>query len=208
LERDKVTLDGKPVREQEKIYILLYKPKGYITTYKDPQGRPTVYDLIPEITQFTGTVGRLDRDTTGLLLLTNDTHFANRVMSPEAKIPKAYLVKTSTKLTDEQLDRLRNGIELSDGLTKPAIVERVRDSEKYSFVEITIYEGRNRQVRRMIEALGSKVLKLVRTSIGPLKIDNLQIGKYRHLTNAEVKMFMDTAKLLVSRQNKVEHPRK
>lgn len=187
LERDKVTLDGKPVREQEKLYLLLYKPKGYITTYKDPEGRPTVYDLIPDVKQFVGTVGRLDQDTTGLLLMTNDTQFGDRVMSPDHKIPKTYLVKSSTLLTDEQLDRLRQGVELEDGPTKPAIVKRVRDSAKYSFVEITIHEGRNRQVRRMIEAVGSTVLKLVRTAIGPLRIEELQIGTYRRLTEQEVR---------------------
>lgn len=185
--RDRVTLDDQPVREQEKIYLLLYKPKGYITTYKDPDGRPTVYDLIPDVKQFVGTVGRLDQDTTGLLILTNDTQFADRVMSPEHKIPKTYLVKASTLLSEQQLDRLRQGVELSDGLTKPAIVKRIRDGAKYSFVEITITEGRNRQVRRMLEAVDSKVLKLVRTGIGPLQIGGLEIGKYRELTESEVR---------------------
>jgi pseudouridine synthase len=187
LERDRVTLDGKAVQQQDKIYLLLYKPTGYITTYKDPQGRPTVYDLIPEIDQFVGTVGRLDQDSTGLLLLTNDTQFAERVTSPEYKIPKTYLVKASTILTDEQLESLRQGVVLSDGPTKPALVSRTRDSGKYSFIEITIQEGRNRQVRRMIEAVGSKVLKLVRIAIGPIRIGDLAIGKYRPLTAAEVK---------------------
>ncbi len=187
LERDKVTLDGKPVREQEKLYLLLYKPKGYLTTYKDPAGRPTVYELIRDVGQFVGTVGRLDQDTTGLLLLTNDTRFAERVTSPEHKVPKTYLVKTSTPLSEAHIDQLRKGLELSDGWTQPAEVERVRDSAKYSFVEITLREGRNRQVRRMIEAVGSKVLKLVRTRIGPLTIGDLQIGKYRKLTPAEVR---------------------
>lgn len=187
LERDKVTLDGQPLRPQEKIYLLLYKPKGYITTYKDPQGRPTVYDLIPEIDQFVGTVGRLDQDSTGLLLLTNDTQFAERVTSPEYKIPKTYLVKTSTILIEGHLESLRNGVTLTDGITKPAIVRRVRDSGKYSFIEVTLQEGRNRQVRRMIEAVGSKVLKLVRTAIGPLQIGDLQIGKYRALTDGELR---------------------
>lgn len=192
LDRDQVTLDGKPVRAEEKIYVLLYKPKGYITTYKDPDGRPTVYDLIQDVKQFVGTVGRLDLDSTGLLLLSNDTRFAERVMSPEHKIPKTYLVKASTLLTDEQLDRLRKGVELSDGLTQPALVKRVRDSDKYSFIEIAIHEGRNRQVRRMLEAVDSKVLKLVRTAIGPLRIGDLGIGKYRLLTADEVQMVTNT----------------
>ena len=107
-------------------------------------------------------------------------------MSPDYKVPKTYLVKASTLLTEEQVDQLRKGVELSDGPTQPALVKRVRDSEKYSFLEITIHEGRNRQVRRMLEAVESKVLKLVRTAIGSLEIGDLGIGKYRLLTKAEV----------------------
>jgi 23S rRNA pseudouridine2605 synthase len=186
LERDRVTLDGKPVAPGKKIYLLLYKPKGFLTTYKDPAGRPTVYDLIQDAGRWVVPVGRLDLDSSGLLLLTNDTRFAERVTNPDYKIPKTYLVKASTLLTDAQLDQLRAGVMLNDGLTQPALVERVRDSARYSFVEITIREGRNRQVRRMIEAVGSKVLKLVRTQIGGLRIGDLQIGKFRELSRAEV----------------------
>ncbi len=190
LERDRVTLDGKPVRGGEKIYILLYKPKGYITTYKDPEGRPTVYDLVKEVGQFVGPVGRLDRDTSGLLLMTNDTQFAERVTNPDYKAPKTYLVKASTRLAEEQLEQLRKGVELSDGVTQPAEVARIRDSAKYSFIELTIREGRNRQVRRMLEAVGSKALKLVRTAIGPVRIGDLEIGKFRTLSAAEVKQLL------------------
>lgn len=185
LERDRVALDGKPVTASQRIYLVLYKPKGYITTYKDPEGRPTVYDLLTGVNQFVSPVGRLDLDTSGLLLLTNDAQFAERIMNPEFKVPKTYLVKASTRLTDDDLNRLREGVELSDGLTRPALVTRIRDSAKYSFIEITITEGRNRQVRRMIEALASKVLKLVRVAIGPLAIGDLPIGKYRELDPAE-----------------------
>ncbi|HLH01033.1 MAG TPA: pseudouridine synthase [Bryobacteraceae bacterium] len=187
LERDRVSLDGRPVRAGRKIYLLLYKPKGYITTYRDPQARPTVYDLIRDVGQWLVPVGRLDQDTSGLLLLTNDTRFAERVTNPDYKVSKTYLVKTSTLLSDEQLEQLRRGLVLSDGLTQPATVNRVRDSARSSFVEITIREGRNRQVRRMIEAAGSKVLKLVRTRIGEIQIGDLAIGKYRELTSAEVR---------------------
>jgi len=188
LERDTVTLDGKPVRASKRIYLLLYKPKGYITTYKDPEGRPTVYDLIQDAGQWVVPVGRLDQDTSGLLLLTNDTRFAELVTNPNYKIPKTYLVKTSTRLADEQIERLKSGVILSDGPTQPAIVKRIRDSVKYSFIEVIIREGRNRQVRRMIEAIGSKVLKLVRTEIGGVPIGDLPIGKFRELTAAEIKM--------------------
>ena len=187
-QRDRVTFDGRPLRAREKIYILLYKPKGYLTTYKDPQGRPTIYDLFKDFGDWIFPAGRLDQDTSGLLILTNDTQFGDFITSPESKVPKAYLVKSSLLLTDEQLDRLRAGIELRDGPTRPAIVQRIRDSARYTFFEITITEGRNRQVRRMVEALGAKVLKLVRTRIGPLEIGGLEIGKWRELTSDEVRL--------------------
>jgi pseudouridine synthase len=194
LERDSVALDGKPIRAEKKIYLLLYKPKGYLTTYKDPEGRPTVYDLIPKIVQFVFPVGRLDLDTSGLLILTNDAQFAERVTNPDHKVPKTYLVKTSSLLDDAALDQLRKGVDLSDGPTRPAIVSRLRDSPAKSFLEITITEGRNRQVRRMIEAAGSTVSKLVRTAIGPVRIGDLGIGKYRELSAKEVRSLAGTAR--------------
>lgn len=186
IERDKVTLDGKPVLSQERAYLLLYKPKGYITTYKDPEGRPTVYDLLSDLKEYVFPVGRLDQDTSGLLLLTNDAQFAERLTNPAYKVAKTYLVKSATRLSDEHLDQLRHGVTLKDGPTRPAEVRRVRDSGAHTFFEISITEGRNRQVRRMVEAVESKVLKLVRVAIGPIEIGGLAIGKYRALTREEV----------------------
>jgi pseudouridine synthase len=185
--RDRVTLDDKPVHAGKKLYLLLYKPKGYLTAYKDPEGRPTVYDLMSAVDQWVFPVGRLDLDSSGLLILTNDSQFAERLTNPEHKAPKTYQVKASTLLTDDQLDLLRRGVTLSDGPTRPAVVKRLRDSAKYTFLEITLTEGRNRQVRRMLEAVGSKVLKLVRTAIGPVRIGDLPIGKHRVLTEEEVR---------------------
>jgi pseudouridine synthase len=184
---DEVALDGRRVVEQQKVYLLLYKPKGYITTYKDPEGRPTVYDLLKDVSQWVAPVGRLDQDTSGLLLLTNDNDFADRITDPEHKVPKTYLVKTSSLLVDDALERLRTGVELSDGPTRPAIVSRLRDSATSTFLEITITEGRNRQVRRMIEAVGSRVRKLVRTAIGNVAIGDLAIGSYRELSANELR---------------------
>jgi 23S rRNA pseudouridine2605 synthase len=192
LKRDRVTLDGRPLATPKKRYLLLYKPKDYLTTYKDPEGRKTVYDLLPDIDEWVIPVGRLDQDTTGLLIMTNDTDFANYIMSPESKVAKTYLVKASMLLSEDQLDHLRNGIELADGPTRPAVVKRIRDS-RYTFFEITITEGRNRQVRRMVEALDAKVLKLVRTQIGPIAIAGLEIGKHRALTPEEVKMLVGSS---------------
>jgi pseudouridine synthase len=186
MERDHVTLDNKPLSRPRRRYILLYKPRGYLTTYRDPDGRPTVYDLLPGVDQFVAQVGRLDLDTSGLLLLTNDTQLAEALTNPEHKVPKTYLVKAADLLTNDQLDQLRCGVRLKDGLTRPAEVNRLRDTGKYTFLEITISEGRNRQVRRMLEAVGSKVLKLVRTRLGVLTRAGRTIGKWRDLTPAEI----------------------
>jgi pseudouridine synthase len=208
LERDKVTLDGKPVRAQERIYILLYKPAGYVTTHKDPEGRPTVYDLIGDAGAWVAPVGRLDMETSGLLILTNDTQFAERLTNPEYKIPKTYQIKAAGLLSEEQLERLRQGVELNDGPTRPARVERLRDTGRHTHLEMTITEGRNRQVRRMLEAVDSKVLKLVRTAIGPLRIGNLPIGKWRAMNAPEVGQLLsgtvqNRGKLMLH----VSHPR-
>src|SRR5437016_6160578 len=186
LERDRVSLDGKPLRAVAKTYVLLYKPKGYLTTYRDPAGRPTVYDLVGDAGAWLSPVGRLDLDTSGLLLLTNDTALAERITNPEHKVAKTYQIKAATLLSDAQIEQLSHGVELSDGATRPAQVQRLRDGPKHTFLEMTITEGRNRQVRRMLEAVDSKVTKLVRTAIGRVRIGDLQIGKWRKLTAEEV----------------------
>lgn len=185
LDRDHVQFDGKPLENAEKLYLLLYKPKGYITSYKDPDGRPTVYDLLDGLDTWVFPVGRLDLDSSGLLVMTNDSGFAELLTNPHYKVAKTYQVKCSTRVSNEQIDQLRAGVELNDGPTRPAEVNRLRDSEKYSHLEIRITEGRNRQVRRMVEAIESKVLELVRVAIGPVRIGTLEVGKWRELTNPE-----------------------
>ena len=186
LERDRITFDDKPLQQAEKVYLLLHKPAGYITTYRDPEGRPTIFDLLPDRERYLFPVGRLDLDTSGLLLLTNDTAFAERMTNPDYHVPKTYQVKASRHLRDEELDRLRNGIELRDGPTRPAVVNRLRDPGGKTVFEITITEGRNRQVRRMVEALDAKVVSLARTSIGPIRLGDLESGQTRQLTDSEV----------------------
>jgi pseudouridine synthase len=187
LKRDRIQFDERPLETRERIYLLLYKPTGYLTTYRDPQHRPTVYDLIGDVGTFVSPIGRLDLDTSGLLLMSNDNQFAERVTNPDWHVEKTYLVKASMRLSDAQLQQLRDGIELADGPTRPAVVVRVRDSEKYTHFEITLTEGRNRQVRRMVEALGARVLKLVRVRIGTIGIGTLPIGTWRMLTASELK---------------------
>ena len=186
LQRDRVRIDGHPLATEKKLYILLYKPAGYLTTRTDPEGRPTVYDLLGGVPQWVFPVGRLDLETSGLLILTNDTQLGERLTNPQYKVPKTYLVKTATLLDEASIAKLRHGVVLTDGPTLPAQVRRVRDSARHTWVEIIITEGRNRQVRRMIEAIGSKVLKLVRTQIGPLEIGGLEIGRHRELSHQEI----------------------
>jgi pseudouridine synthase len=186
MQRDKVRFDGKPLETRERVYLLLYKPTGYLTTYKDPKGRPTVYDLLKDVGTFLSPVGRLDLDTSGLLLMTNDNRLAERVTNPESHVPKTYLVTASPALSDAQLQRLRDGLELSDGPTRPAQVTRVRGSETGTQFEIVLTEGRNRQVRRMVEAVDATVLELVRIKLGPIAIGRLPIGTWRMLTRAEI----------------------
>lgn len=192
-ESDRVTLDGRLLRPRDRVYILLNKPRNYLCTREDPDGRATIYELLQDVKSWVFNVGRLDQDTSGLLILTNDTDLGELLTNPEFKVPKTYLVKASTRLSDEQLQQLRDGIELSDGPTQPAEVTRLRDSEKYTRLEITIREGRNRQIRRMLEAVDSKVLKLVRTQIGHIEIGGLPIGKHRPLSGEEVQELKEIA---------------
>jgi 23S rRNA pseudouridine2605 synthase len=189
MERDRVAFDGKPLRSEERTYLLLHKPAGYITTYRDPHGRPTIYDLLPDRERYLFPVGRLDLDTSGLLILTNDAQFAERLTNPEYHVPKSYLVNASRPLSDEELDLLRRGLELRDGPTRPAQVTRMGESA----FEITITEGRNRQVRRMVEALDASVVTLERIAIGSIRIGELEMGKTRTMTAEEVSSLKEAA---------------
>ena len=185
--KDRVAVEGRKLTSPRPVHLLLYKPKGYLTTYRDPAGRKTVYDLLPDHTAWIFPAGRLDLDTSGLLVMTNDAPLAERLTNPDHAVPKTYLVKVSRRLEDEEIGTLRAGIELSDGPTKPARVARVRENGGRTVLEITLTEGRNRQVRRMIEALEAKVLKLVRIAIGDVRIGDLPIGATRPLTADEIR---------------------
>jgi len=185
--RDVVQFDGNRVKPVRKVYLLFYKPKGVITSHGDPEGRKTIYDCLDESVRWLAPVGRLDKDTSGLLLLTNDTEFADLVTSPQSQIPKTYLVKTSGLLSDEVIGKLAAGIEMKRGdRAQPLSVRRLEDRGKYTWLEVVLAEGKNREVRRMIEAVGFQVLKLVRTRIGSLTLEGLEVGKWRPLGPTEI----------------------
>lgn len=183
---DSIQLDGQRLKANRRIYLLFYKPKGVITSHGDPEGRKTVYDCLGEMKNWVFPVGRLDKDTSGLLLLTNDTEFADFITSPESEVHKTYLVKLNSLMDDEVIARLSAGVVMKRGdFAKPESVRRVEDRGKYTWLEIVLSEGKNREVRRMVEAVGFKVLKLVRTRIGPLTVGGLEVGRFRELTSAE-----------------------
>ena len=186
-EQDTIHFDGARLKRGRRIYLLFYKPKGVITSHGDPDNRKTVYEYLGDLKRWVAPVGRLDKDTSGLLLLTNDTEFADFVTNPESRIPKTYLVKASGLLSDEVIGRLRAGVEMKRGdFAMPESVRRLEDRGKYTRLEIVLTEGKNREVRRMIEAVGFKVLKLVRTRLGPLTLEGLEVGQWRELKPSEV----------------------
>jgi 23S rRNA pseudouridine2605 synthase len=186
-DRDSITLDGKKVSHAVPgVYILLYKPSGYMTTLKDPEGRPLVTDLLKEVPERVYPVGRLDYNTEGLLLLTNDGAWANALAHPSHEVDKGYHVRIRGRVTEEQLRKLAAGVDLEDGKTAPAAVSLVRESESNTWLSIIIHEGRYRQVRRMCEAVGLSVVRLKRVSYAFLNLEGLRPGEHRSLTRGEV----------------------
>jgi len=185
--KDVVYLDGEKLKPARKAYLLFYKPKGVIASHGDPAGRKTVYDCLGDDHRWLLPVGRLDKDTSGLLLMTNDTEFADFVTRPSSGVSKTYLVKTSGLMSDKIVAELNQGVQMKRGdWAKPQSVRRVEDRGKYTWLEVILTEGKNREVRRMIEAVGFKVLKLVRTRIGPLMLAGLEVGQWRKLSPSEV----------------------
>jgi len=193
-DKDHVKVDGKLINpKQPKAYIMLNKPAGFVTTMSDPEGRPIVANLLKGVKVRVYPVGRLDYDTEGLLLLTNDGDFAHLVTHPRHELPKTYLVKVKGALEDRHVASLEQGVFLKDGKTAPARVRKLRKEEANSWVEITIHEGRKRQVRRMIDYTGHSVIKLKRTKVGNLNLGDLPMGAYRHLTLDEVRGLREMA---------------
>lgn len=185
-DKDTVTLDGEEIRpEAKKFYIILNKPKGYVTTVKDEFNRPTVMELVKDVHARIYPVGRLDYDTSGLLIMTNDGEFANILTHPSHSVDKGYIAALNTMPSADAIKRLREGIELDGKLTAPARVEILKPLKRSCEIKITIHEGRNRQVRRMFEAVGAEVVSLKRISVGGVTLGNLPEGKWRRLNDAE-----------------------
>ncbi len=187
--RDEIAIDGQVLKLQvPRLYFLLNKPQGYISAVKDDRDRKTVLDLLPKVKEYIYPVGRLDYDTEGLLILTNDGEMMNGLLHPSYEINKTYVAQAQGVVKQGQLQKLAEGILLEDGMTAPAKVKLLKQAKDHSscLVQLTIHEGRNRQVRRMLQAVGHKVLKLRRTSFAGLTLQGVELGAYRELTQEEI----------------------
>ena len=198
-QRDEIRVEGRLITtEVERLYLMLNKPAGYVTTLKDPEGRPVVTDLLREVGGRVYPVGRLDYDSEGLLILTNDGAFAERVQHPRYEIPRTYLAKVRGRVTRKGLQSLLKGIELEDGPFTVDGIQEEKFNEKSQWLRVTISEGRNRIIRRAMEALGHPVARLIRVSVGDLELGDLKPGQYRRLRKKEVEG------LLRPRRNRAE----
>jgi 23S rRNA pseudouridine2605 synthase len=185
---DEIKVDGRPLPDPPKnTYLLLHKPFGYVSTLYDPEGRPIILDLVKEVKERVYPVGRLDFDSTGLLILTNDGGLAFRLMHPKFHIPRTYKVVLEGLISIQSVEHLRNGVMLDDGQTNPARIKVLETAKDRSIIRITMFEGRPREIRRMCQAVGHKTMKLTRIGYGNLNLGNLKVGRYRHLRNKEVK---------------------
>jgi pseudouridine synthase len=186
LDRQRVTRLGREAAPAEPLTLALHKPAGVVTTRRDERGRRTVYDLLPAGLPWVFPVGRLDADSEGLLILTNDARLAVRLTEPEHAVPKTYRVAVNGVPTEEELERLRQGVDLADGRTRPAQVRLRRRGGHRAVLEVVLTEGRNRQVRRMLAAVGYRVRRLVRMAVGGLELGDLPAGACRRLSPSEV----------------------
>lgn len=189
---DVVEVNGNVIRAAEKkVYILLNKPTGYVTTVADEKGRPVVTDLTADVDARIFPVGRLDYNTSGMLILTNDGDLAYRVSHPKHELTKTYRARVSGVLSGERLSRLRKGVDIEGYTTRPARVTVIKQGERSAIVEITIHEGKNRQVRKMFAAVGNNVQELQRVKIGDIPLGRLKEGHYRKLTKEEIDYLMN-----------------
>lgn len=189
--RQLVEFDGEPVRQESKVYWLVNKPPGVLSTSRDTHGRPTVLDMIPDIGRRIYAVGRLDEDSTGLLLITNDGDMAHRLTHPKFGVPKTYEVLVAGRVSNEEIAQLRQGIWLSEGKAKATEIHFISGRGKATRLHVVLAEGRNREVRRMFAKVGHKVMKLERIAIGPIRIRKLQRGQSRPVTPEELQLLRE-----------------
>jgi len=184
---DRICVDGQEIpKPSERLYLVLNKPFGYMSSLSDPQGRPLVTDLLKGVHQRVYPVGRLDFDTLGLLLFTNDGQWAYRLTHPRFQVPRTYKVTVPGSIKDESIAHLRKGVQLTDGSMVRSKTNVITHNVKQSTLRMTITEGKSRQVRRMMEAVGYRVVHLIRTGFGKIRLGDLKIGEYRHLETTEV----------------------
>ncbi len=206
--KDKVTVHGRNVVKRSKnIYIMLHKPRGFITTMSDEMDRKCVAELVSEIPERVYPVGRLDRESEGLLLMTNDGAFANAMTHPSKHVPKTYRVTVRPGVTEDQLTQIAVGIVIDGQKTAPANVHIISQEPGRVVLEIVLYEGRNREIRKMCETLGLDVARLKRTAVGPVRLGMLQPGQWRNLTGEEVKRLMVAAKEDKAAESEPERPK-
>ncbi len=186
-EQDLVTVDDRPIRLTNNfVYYMLNKPCNVVTTVSDPNGRPTVMDYMPQGKNRIFPIGRLDYNTSGLLLFTNDGDVAQKLLHPSFEFGKTYVVDIKGNILDAEIKKLQNGVDIGDFVTSPAKVEVLKTTPTTTTLKIVIHEGKNRQVRRMFDAVGHKVQKLQRVAVGKIKLGDLPLGKYRELTKEEI----------------------
>ena len=194
---DKASIDGKSVRivrKRQYVYIMLHKPRGFLTTRPDEHGRKSVMDLVQGVDAHLRPVGRLDKDSEGLLLMTDDGAFINLLTHPSGGVGKLYRVTVHPRATEEQVIQMSSGVVLDDGgKTQPCVIHVVTDEPEHTVMEITLYEGRNRQIRRMCAAVGLEVVRLKRSAEGPVKLGMLQPGEWRELKRSEVNALRNAA---------------
>ncbi len=200
LERDRIEVDGAPLVRVEYTYIMVNKPRGFITTASDEKGRDTVYALLGKDSPWVGPVGRLDKASEGLLLLTNDSEWAARVTDPETHMDKTYHVQVRAEASEELASKLTAGVAAGGEVLHSKGARVLRGGEKNSWYEVVLDEGKNRHIRRMFEALGIEVLRLVRVAIGPVRLGDLPKGRFRQLTVGE-KAALDRAPVIQPRRN-------
>jgi len=193
--KDQITVDGKPIKTAEKkVYLAFHKPVNVMVTRKDPEGRPTVFDYLKEIPERVNYVGRLDFDSEGLILLTNDGELLARLTHPRYEVPKTYHVKVVGRVTKESLAKIAKGVNVGAFVAQPSKARVYKENPNNTWVEVILKEGKNREVRRIFEALGHKTMRLIRMAVGPVRLNDLPAGRWRALDRKEIQALSESGR--------------